>query len=188
MGTPHLATVAVTQPPAPRREGLTHGAASRCTSGTSREDLVAPVGLSRACTHSAIFSSGAAVVLDIGDSVLSPSPVDSIVVTALILWLQHPQAPALSILDLAMQAYEGEDLEFSFEDELQPPHPFAELVRRAFAAHLNPNELFATIVDVERESLHLPARVEAAGMEWSVAIERFGERYGIWGPRRDRSS
>lgn len=155
----------------------------------TREILIGPVELWRPCIHSTVLvSSGSAIVLDIGDSLLSPSPVDSIVATALVLWLEHPEAPALSILDLAMQAYEGEDLEFAFEDELQPPHPFAELVRRAFAAHLNPNELFATIVDVEPESLHLRAPVEAASIEWSLAIERFSERYGIWDPGRDGSS
>lgn len=102
-----------------------------------------------------------------------------VVRTALALWLELPHASALEILDRAMRAHHGEDLDFQFECELQPPHPFAELLRRAFAPDLHPTELLrATELDEPADPW-----IDSIARAWDRAILRFAERYGIWGPR-----
>jgi hypothetical protein len=71
---------------------------------------------------------------------------EQIVRRAMDLLMELPEAPAMQILDLAMQGVSGH---ISFEnldprtrmmwgDHLDPPSPFAELVRRAFAPRLDP--------------------------------------------------
>lgn len=89
-----------------------------------------------------------------------------VVRTALQLWLGLPDASALEVLDLAMQLHSGEDFDFQFECELHPPHPFAELLRQAFAPNLD-----------------AAAASNTTTLAWDCAILLFAQRYGIWGPR-----
>lgn len=166
-----------------RCEGSAKGHENPCIDDVHRELGSARTELSDRCTCSGLLPARTPFVMEIGGPILAPTIADSVVATALILWLQHPDRPALQILDQAMQAFESEDLNFAFDDELNPPHPFAELVRRAFAPSLNPAEVFAMIVDLEATSPPSRIRIESTGKEWSLAIERFAERYGIWGPR-----
>lgn len=91
----------------------------------------------------------------------------------------HPQAPALEVLDLAMQGREGAALCFktgpghAFDDWLEPPSPFAELLRQAFAP------------SITREQLALwcsPNEFVAGGFreQWNVDVrQRFAERYRL---------
>lgn len=110
----------------------------------------------------------------------------SIVETALRLLKEQPWESPLHILDSALAGYEGDDLEFEFDyDELQLPHPFAELVRRAFAPDLDITELLLTTVDIEPRDPHLRSRIELARDAWQRAIGRFADRYRIWSPLLD---
>lgn len=70
----------------------------------------------------------------------------------------------LHILDEAMAGRYGEDLDFEFDaDEMRPPHPFAMLLRQAFAPTADPLSLS-------------PKR------RWNLIILPFAQRYGIWEP------
>ena len=71
-----------------------------------------------------------------------------IVRKALDLLMEMPSAPAMRILDLAMEGTAGQDVSFEnldprtrhlWSDHTDPPAPFAELVRRAFAPQLDPH-------------------------------------------------
>lgn len=64
---------------------------------------------------------------------------DAIIDQEVALSKSHPHVHPLGVLDLAMQGREGPDLDFSapdpnYSDWLDPPTPFGELLRRAFAA------------------------------------------------------
>lgn len=77
---------------------------------------------------------------------------------------RHPHREPLRILDEAMDGRRGEELDFEFDvDELRPPHPFAMLLRRAFAPTINPASLS-------------PKR------RWNLVILPFARRYHIWEP------
>jgi hypothetical protein len=101
----------------------------------------------------------------------------AVVSTALSLWAQEPNLPPLQVLDRAMLRHAGEDLEFQFdgEFELAPPHPFAELIRRAFAPDLDPRLLVLAI------DSSLP-ELESLSAEWHRAVMRFADRYNLWRP------
>jgi hypothetical protein len=92
-----------------------------------------------------------------------------IVARALELAALHPKMAAIHILDAAMQGHHGQTIDFrrrvpdaSYSDWLDPPSEFAELLHRAFGAHLEPQ-------DVDWQS---PA------WEFDV-IEAFAERYDV---------
>lgn len=111
-----------------------------------------------------------------------PSP--PVVSTALSLWTWQPCLPALEVLDRAMRIHADEDLDFQFdgEHELAPPHPFAELIRRAFAPQLDQIELCMSFVESPLEDRELRTRVARTRRRWNRAILRFAERYRIWEP------
>lgn len=89
----------------------------------------------------------------------------------------------MHILDRALAGHDSEDLEFAFEyDDLHPPHPFAELLRRAFAPKLDPTVLLISTLAAEVDDKDWPLQFESAQHEWHTAIMRFAERYGIWNP------
>lgn len=103
-----------------------------------------------------------------------------VIETALQTRKSHPGAPALDVLDLAMRGHEGSDFDFAADgqpwaDWLDPPSPFAELLRAALAPDMpagnlalwdDPNDVIA---DGFRE--HWQAEV----------IEPFAARYQLWG-------
>jgi hypothetical protein len=91
------------------------------------------------------------------------------------LWLAaaHPTMAVIHILDTAMQGHHGQTIDFrvqdqgaassgAFSDWLDPPSPFAELLRRAFGAHLPPQEI----------------DFQSPAWEFDV-IEAFADRYDI---------
>ncbi|MBG6082977.1 hypothetical protein [Rubrivivax gelatinosus] len=93
--------------------------------------------------------------------------VNPIVATALSLAGQHPDWPSLQVLDAAMAGHEGTHPDFevsgpSFSDWLDPPSPFAELVRRAFGMHVDPAD-FSADPDC-----------------WQAVIDSFAARYALW--------
>lgn len=90
--------------------------------------------------------------------------VPSIAEAAVNLFKRHPHRDPLQILDEAIGSRRGEELDFEFDqDELRPPHPFAMLLRRAFAPTIDPASLS-------------PQR------RWKLVILPFARRYGIWEP------
>lgn len=102
---------------------------------------------------------------------------------ALQLWSERPNEAALTILDSVLANQDAEDLEFAFEyDDLHLPHPFAELIRRAFAPHLDPTILLISTLAAEVGDRDWPPQFESAQQDWHAAIMRFAERYGIWNP------
>lgn len=98
---------------------------------------------------------------------------------ALALRRTHASAPALDVLDLAMRGHHGADLETEadgqpFADWLDPPSPFAQLLRDAFAPALP--------VDVDVWGDAAPD-----GRPWSEHWDEqvwqpFAARYGLWQP------
>lgn len=110
----------------------------------------------------------------------------AVVQVALHLWREHPCETPLNILDAALAGYRADDLEFEFDyDEFQPPHPFAELVRRAFAPDLDATELLLTTVDIEPRDPCLRNRIELAREAWHAALSRFADRYRLWAAPAD---
>jgi hypothetical protein len=111
-------------------------------------------------------------------------PAPAVVATALLLWAENSDLPAIAVLDLAMDLHAGEILDYQFDPELElaPPHPFAELLRRAFAPEIDPADLAASFVDVRIEDRALRVRLDRIRGCWRQAILRFAERYRIWEP------
>ncbi len=99
---------------------------------------------------------------------MDPHPIlEPIVARALELCRTHPELPALQLLDAAMEGHHSSHPDFEtvrdnpeFIDWLEPPSPFAEIVRRAFSA---PTEHF------DSESPH-----------WQRVIDAFSDRYHLW--------
>lgn len=106
-----------------------------------------------------------------------------VVELALSLWAHLPRVAPMSILDRTMARFAPYDLDFAFEaDQLHPPHPFAELIRLAFAPELNPE---AQVLSSARSNLgsERPELVsEAVHEQWHRTIIHFADRYGLWLP------
>ena len=91
-----------------------------------------------------------------------------IVQRALALAEANPSWVALEVLDAALQGHVNTHPDFEaeptrpFSDWLDPPSPFAELLRRAFGMHLDPHEA----------SADLP--------QWQDVIDAFADRYELW--------
>jgi hypothetical protein len=114
--------------------------------------------------------------------------------TAIQLFMEQPDAPALTILDRAMQGHEGTHPDFdsccnvscarphpAYGDDLYPPSPFAELLRRAFAPQFDPREAAVLgLVDQDVEP-NVQARLKIADERWQIeVINRFAERFKLW--------
>lgn len=100
---------------------------------------------------------------------MSYEPGTPIVARALELVALHPDMAAVHILDAAMQGYGGKTIDFrrktpdaSYTDWLDPPSAFAELLRRAFGAHLAPEHIDC----------------QSPAWEFDV-VDAFAERYDI---------
>lgn len=91
-----------------------------------------------------------------------------IVRRALALAERHPEWATLEVLDAAMDGFTNTHPDFEvepaegFSDWLEPPSPFAALLRRAFGAHLD------------------DADCAAESDKWQEVIEAFGDRYRLW--------
>lgn len=112
-----------------------------------------------------------------------------IVRRALDLLMERPEAPALKILDQALEGLQGSDPTFenhvrglreAWLDHLDPPAPFAELVRRAFAPRLDPHDWMLLAAGEDRLKAEELGRLDRAAVQWDNAIGAFAERYGLW--------
>jgi hypothetical protein len=100
---------------------------------------------------------------------MAAEPGTPIVERALELAARHPKMAAVHVLDAAMQGHHGRMIDFrrdstdrSCSDWLDPPSAFAELLRRAFGAHLP------------------KAEIDAQSPAWEFdVIDAFAERYDI---------
>lgn len=110
--------------------------------------------------------------------------IPSVAWTAVCLAIEHPELPAVDVLDRAVRAHPNDDLAFQFdaEEELSPPHPFAELLRRAFAPHLHPLVLHASLFDLENHDDAVRLHRARIRRRWNRVICCFADRYGIWEP------
>ncbi len=111
---------------------------------------------------------------------------DGIVRRALDLLMELPEAPAIEILDLAMRDVSGHVSFENFDprtramwgDHLDPPSPFAELVRRAFAPRLDPYAWMLMADQAAGDADPTPQKVVLDA--WQDALDRFGQRYNLW--------
>lgn len=181
---PRRCTVQLPQRTLSRRQPYSHRSrALRCAGRGSCKSAF------RSGSHGAVPREGTAA----GERLLFAGTRDyelidepSVVLTALELSAQHPELTALAVLDRAMSLHADEDLDFQFdsEHELAPPHPFAELIRLAFAPQLDATELCMSSFEWPLAPVDLRMRAARARRRWNRVILRFAERYRIWEPER----
>lgn len=107
-----------------------------------------------------------------------------IIETALQLASVNPDAPALTVLDEAMEGFRGADPDMEaepgqpFTDWMDPPSPFARLLRDAFAADLTDDPWF--VGDVWADEA--PGTTASMAEVWrDRVVVPFAERYALWG-------
>lgn len=122
---------------------------------------------------------------------MSPSLEDRHPIVDLALDLQHelPNVAAIDLIDHAMRDCRGGDLSFRntgptaalYADHRDPPSPFAELLRRAFAPELDPRELALIGLAAQGGTdPDLAPRIRAAEQHWQRVIDAFAARYDLW--------
>jgi len=95
-------------------------------------------------------------------------PGNPIVRRALALAESHPEWSTLQVLEAAMDGHYNTHPDFEvepqdgFADWLEPPSPFAELLRKAFGMHLEPEDCTA---ESER---------------WQEVIDAFAAHFSLW--------
>jgi hypothetical protein len=94
---------------------------------------------------------------------------NEIVDRALALAKDHPNWPSLQVLDTAMEGHINTHPDFEvppqadgFCDWLEPPSPFAILLKSAFGAHLEPEDF------------------SGQSERWQEVIDNFRDRYILW--------
>lgn len=111
---------------------------------------------------------------------MADTTATQIIAVALGTHATHPRAPVLDVLDLAMKGHEGCDLSFeakpgdAFDDWLDPPSPFADLLRQAFAPD---------ITEEQTALWHSDDLLLAEGFRemWDAeVVQRFAQRYRLW--------
>lgn len=111
---------------------------------------------------------------------MADTTAQQIIAVALGTHASHPKVPVLEVLDLAMKGHEGSDLCFdadpghTFDDWLDPPSPFADLLRQAFAPEIGAAQLALW---------HSPNHFLAVGFRelWDAdVIQPFADRYRLW--------
>lgn len=95
---------------------------------------------------------------------------------------QAPQRPALDILDQAMRQCHCDGPAPLAPVDFDPPSPFAELLRQAFAPTMDPRELRLLTQAGQTDAAELQALVEAARRRWYEVIDCFANRYRLWTP------
>ena len=111
---------------------------------------------------------------------MADTTAQKIIAVALGTRATHPHVPALDVLDLAMQGHEGCDLCFEaapgqpFDDWLDPPSPFADLLRQAFLPDvtLQQARLWTSDDDLLADGFR--------EMWQDEVIEPFAQRYRLW--------
>lgn len=109
--------------------------------------------------------------------------IPSVAWTAVCLGIEHPNLSAVDVLDRAVRAHPDDDLDFQFDtdEELSPPHPFAELLRRAFAPDLDPDELLVTFLhEASSDDPRARSRRARVRRHWNHVLLRFAQRYRLW--------
>ncbi|MEF7612575.1 hypothetical protein V4F39_01550 [Aquincola sp. MAHUQ-54] len=103
-----------------------------------------------------------------------------IIDTALALRASHAGVPAIDVLDLAMQGHHGAHLNTDaygkpWADWLDPPSPFARLLRDALAPHL-PDDPYLTgdLWQVSATGTRLLLD------DWDDVVRAFAARYRLW--------
>ncbi len=98
-----------------------------------------------------------------------PGPSGSpVVARAFELARLYPDSTPLHLIDGAMEGFHGTHPDFEcesqeFSDWLEPPSPFARMLRAAFGAHLTDDD------------------VDAESPRWqNDVIDAFANRYGLW--------
>lgn len=111
---------------------------------------------------------------------MADTTAQQIIAVALGTHLTHPKVPVLDVLDLAMQGHEGCDLNFeagpghAFDDWLDPPSPFADLLRLAFAPEITAEQMALWNSD----DLFL---AEGFRELWDAdVVQPFARRYRLW--------
>lgn len=106
----------------------------------------------------------------------------SIAIEALCLWARAPHSPPLSVLDEIMYGHQGENLDLAFTGaELEPPHPFSELLRQAFAPHLSALDVLLANLQCEFDDPRLRRHYDDLRAEWvRGVILVFAARYDLW--------
>lgn len=111
---------------------------------------------------------------------MADTTAQGIIAVALGAHVTHPRAPVLDVLDLAMRGHEGSDLCFEaepghpFDDWLDPPSPFADLLRQAFAPAITAEQL----VLWNSDDLLLS---EGFREMWDAdVVQPFAQRYRLW--------
>ncbi|WP_046116138.1 hypothetical protein [Aquincola tertiaricarbonis] len=111
---------------------------------------------------------------------MADSTTQQIIAVALGTHVTHPKVPVLEVLDLAMKGHEGSDLSFeagpghAFDDWLDPPSPFADLLRQAFAPEIGQAQLALW---------HSDSDFLAEGFRemWDAdVVKAFAVRYRLW--------
>lgn len=107
----------------------------------------------------------------------------TLVDAAIGLLLRQPNLPALEILGRAIAEHPYEGFDFAsvdprsrrcpnpaYPDELYPPSPFAELLRRAFDPTMDPRDALLLRLDPEHADASLAARMAAIGERWTASV------------------
>lgn len=114
---------------------------------------------------------------------MADTEAQAVIDQSLALSPSHPHVHALAVLDLAMQGREGLDLHFeatdpNYSDWLDPPSPFGELLRRAFAA--DKIRADAAALWVSTDPAHLQELNQLVD-EWEAfVVNPFAARYRLW--------
>lgn len=117
-----------------------------------------------------------------------------IVQRAMQLLCEQPMLSALNIIDAAMEGHHGTHPNFDAQDpwsdaplphpgyweDLMPPSPFAELLRRAFDPSFDPREV--ALVPMAELGLESASRERLDKIEdrWQAVIDAFAARYRLW--------
>ncbi len=102
---------------------------------------------------------------------------------------QLPALKALDALDFAMRDHPAGEDDFEtggpeaqqWRAHLEPPSAFAELLRKAFAPDMDPRELALVAMADKTDDPEVLELVRAAGQRWQWVVDRFAERYRLWG-------
>lgn len=107
---------------------------------------------------------------------------------AMDLLCELPNVAALDVLDHAMRSGRGRRPDFRnsgataslYADHRDPPSPFAELLRRAFAPNMDPRDLMLLALRGKNHDMHLQSAISSANERWQEVLELFSERYDRW--------
>lgn len=119
---------------------------------------------------------------------MSASTRNPVVDLALDLLCELPHVAALDVLDHAMRAARGRQPDFRntgptaalYADHRDPPSPFAELLRRAFAPGLDPRDMALVGLLGKTRDPQQQSSARAAAARWQEVIDQFSERYSLW--------